>query len=174
MQIIPVMAKLYFQHHYSSLQCYMILQKSFYDDLTLKTFSYYYHCWKQLCCFKFFRILCLWIECSIEQQLKCILLGWMLESDWLTNVLRCAIIFRKTHGEHSSRQFSWPHYMTISLHKIISVISMVSQQKINQNWKHYSLSPALGLSLTDTDIVCTHLNISVNVVSATLMILSVT
>ncbi len=25
-------AKLYFQHHYSSLQCHMILQKSFHDD----------------------------------------------------------------------------------------------------------------------------------------------
>ncbi len=23
----------------------------------------------------------------------------MLESDWLTNVLRCAILFRETHGE---------------------------------------------------------------------------
>ncbi len=30
----------------------------------------------------------------------------MLESDWLTNVLRCAIIFRETHGERSSRQLS--------------------------------------------------------------------
>ncbi len=28
----------------------------------------------------------------------------MLESDWLTNVLRCAIIFREKHGERSSRQ----------------------------------------------------------------------
>ncbi len=28
----------------------------------------------------------------------------MLESDWLTNVLRCAIIFRERHGERSSRQ----------------------------------------------------------------------
>ncbi len=28
----------------------------------------------------------------------------MLESDWLTDVLRCAIIFRETHSEHSSRQ----------------------------------------------------------------------
>ncbi len=28
----------------------------------------------------------------------------MLESDWLTNILRCAIIFRETHGERSSRQ----------------------------------------------------------------------
>ncbi len=28
----------------------------------------------------------------------------MLESDWLTNVLRCAIIFRETHSERSSRQ----------------------------------------------------------------------
>ncbi len=27
----------------------------------------------------------------------------MLESDWLTNVLWCAIIFRDTHGERSSR-----------------------------------------------------------------------
>ncbi len=30
--------------------------------------------------------------------------NWMLESDWLTNILRSAIIFRETHGEHSSRQ----------------------------------------------------------------------
>ncbi len=28
----------------------------------------------------------------------------MLESDWLTNVLRCAIIFREMHDERSSRQ----------------------------------------------------------------------
>ncbi len=30
----------------------------------------------------------------------------MLESDWLSNVLRCAIIFREMHGERSSRQLS--------------------------------------------------------------------
>ncbi len=36
---------------------------------------------------------------------------WMLETDWLTNVLRCAIIFRETHREHSSRQLSWPHIL---------------------------------------------------------------
>jgi len=37
MLFIPVMAKLNFQHHYSSLQCHMILQKSFwYADLLLK------------------------------------------------------------------------------------------------------------------------------------------
>ncbi len=28
----------------------------------------------------------------------------MLESDWLSNVLRCAIVLRETHGERSSRQ----------------------------------------------------------------------
>ncbi len=50
---------------------------------------------------------------------------WMLESDWLTNVLRCVIIFRETHGERSSRQLSWLHYMTISLRQTISVISKV-------------------------------------------------
>ncbi len=43
----------------------------------------------------------------------------MLESDWLTNVLRCVIIFRETHGESSSRQLSWPHYITISLRQMI-------------------------------------------------------
>jgi len=37
MQFISVLVKLHFQHHYSSLQCRMILQKSFkYDDLMLK------------------------------------------------------------------------------------------------------------------------------------------
>ncbi len=43
-------------------------------------------------------------------------------------------------------------------------------------WKGqaYSLSPTLGLSLTDTHIVCTHLNKRANVLSITLTILSVT
>ncbi len=41
MLFIPVMVKLNFQHHYSSLQCHMILKKSFkYADLQL---SYYLH-----------------------------------------------------------------------------------------------------------------------------------
>ncbi len=57
----------------------------------------------------------------------------MLESDLMTNVLRCVIIFRETHGEPSSRQLSRPHYMTISLRQMISVISKVLQQKNNQN-----------------------------------------
>jgi len=35
------MSKLNFQHHYSSLQCHMILQKSFeYDDLLLKKYFF--------------------------------------------------------------------------------------------------------------------------------------
>ncbi len=50
---------------------------------------------------------------------------WMLESDWLRNVLRCAIIFREMHGERSSRQLSWPHYSSVSLRQIISVIAKV-------------------------------------------------
>ncbi len=58
---------------------------------------------------------------------------WILESDWLTNVLRCAIIFRETHDERSSRQLSWPHYSSVSLCQVISVISKVLQQKNNQN-----------------------------------------
>jgi len=42
MQFIQVMAKLNFQHHHSSLQCYMILQKSsLYADYMLK-YCYYY------------------------------------------------------------------------------------------------------------------------------------
>ncbi len=32
-----------------------------------------------------------------------------------------------------SRQLSWPHYSSVSLHQIISVISKVLQQKNNQN-----------------------------------------
>jgi len=33
MQFILVMAKMNFQHHYSSPECHMILQKSFHADL---------------------------------------------------------------------------------------------------------------------------------------------
>ncbi len=44
------MAKLNFQHHYSSLQCHMILQKSFwYADLLLQNIYSYYQRWQQLC-----------------------------------------------------------------------------------------------------------------------------
>ncbi len=53
---------------------------------------------------------------------------WMLESDWLTNVLRCTIIFRETHGERSSRQLSRPHYSSVSLRQMISLISKVALQ----------------------------------------------
>ncbi len=133
---------------------------------------------------------------------------WMLESDWLTKVLRRAIIFRETHGERSSRQLSWPHYSSVSLRQMICYFKGFKTEKLSKptttlakqintvnkrikstalvhifatKWsfivygKHiaYSLSPALGLSLTDTHIVCTHL-ISANVISTTLTILSVT
>ncbi len=53
----------------------------------------------------------------------------MLESDWLMNVLKCAIVFREAHvvpGSSLDR-------ITISLRKMISVISKVLQQKNNQN-----------------------------------------
>ncbi len=133
---------------------------------------------------------------------------WMLESDWLTNVLRCAIIFMETHGERSSRQLSWPHYSSVSLrlmlfqrshnrkitktHNDTGQTNKYSKQKdkidrscpcfchkitfyyVRKAHSLLSLSPTLGLSLTDTHIVCTHLNISANVVSTTLTILSVT
>ncbi len=56
---------------------------------------------------------------------------WILESDWLTNVLRCAAIFRETYGKRSSRQHAWPHYSSISLRQMISVISKVLHN--NQN-----------------------------------------
>ncbi len=36
MLFIPVIEKLIFQHHYYSLQCQKIFQKSFYADLLLK------------------------------------------------------------------------------------------------------------------------------------------
>ncbi len=49
---------------------------------------------------------------------------WMLEYDRLKNVLMCAIIVREMHGKSSSRQvFDRPHYMSISLHQIISVFT---------------------------------------------------
>ncbi len=139
----------------------------------------------------------------------------MLESDWLTDVLRRVIISREAHGERSSRQISWPHYSSVSLRQMISVISKVLQHnffimyrpyiiKCNfvakhgqdltmlsvfllylfvlptsslsltyclsvSNRKHiayrrYSLSQ-LSVSPSQTHIVCTHLNISANVVS---------
>jgi len=42
-------AKLNFQHHYSSLQCHMILQNSFHSNMLIccsRNISDCYHCWK--------------------------------------------------------------------------------------------------------------------------------
>jgi len=56
-----------------------------------------------------------WKKISVECWTLILWGRCMLESDWLTNVLRCAIIFRETHGKRSSRQLSWPHYSFVSL-----------------------------------------------------------
>ncbi len=61
----------------------------------------------------------------------------MLESDWLTNILRCAIIFREITANvvpGSSR----PHYSSVSLCQMISVISKglttAIQPKPTRHW----------------------------------------
>ncbi len=56
---------------------------------------------------KRFKSFCSHNMCVYRVYLLCIFIiqgRWMLKSDWLMNVLRCAIIFREKHGEHSSRQ----------------------------------------------------------------------
>ncbi len=73
MLFIPV--KLYFQHHYSSLQCHMIFHKSFkYANLLLmKHFLFYYQCCKQCAasCFCVNRDTChFWVFWWIEQQIS--------------------------------------------------------------------------------------------------------
>ncbi len=71
-------SNLYFQHHYSSLQCHMIFRN--HNNMLIccsRNISDYYQCWKQLCCtiflwkswcILFFRIH-RWIESSKEQHL---------------------------------------------------------------------------------------------------------
>ncbi len=71
-------SKLYFHHHYSSLQCHMIFRN--HNNMLIccsRNISDYYQCWKQLCCtiflwkpwyILFFRIH-RWIESSKEQHL---------------------------------------------------------------------------------------------------------
>ncbi len=71
-------SKLYFQHHYSSLQCHMIFRN--HNNMLIccsRNISDYYQCWKQLCCsiflwklwyILFFRIH-RWTESSKEQHL---------------------------------------------------------------------------------------------------------
>ncbi len=55
----------------------------------------------------------------------------MLESDWLTNILRRAIIFRETHGERSSRQAALDR-ITCKYH-FTKLFQKVLQQQNNQN-----------------------------------------
>ncbi len=75
---VKMWSKLYFQHHYSSLQCHMIFRN--HNNMLIccsRNISDYYQCWKQLCCtiflwklwwILFFRIH-RWIESSEEQHL---------------------------------------------------------------------------------------------------------
>ncbi len=57
----------------------------------------------------------------------------MLDSDWLTNVLRCAIIFRETHGERGSRQLSTKLQYLYHFTKWFQLFQKVFQQQYNQN-----------------------------------------
>ncbi len=78
-------AQLYFQHHYSSLQCHMIFRN--HNNMLIccsRNISDYYQCSKQLCCtiflwklwyILFFRIH-RWIESSKEQHLFEIEIFW--------------------------------------------------------------------------------------------------
>ncbi len=90
---------------------------------------------------------------ELEHNYKLLYYEWTLESDCLTNVLRCAIIFRETHGERSSRQLSRPHYMTISLRQMISGISKVLQQKNNQNPQWHWPNKYSKQNIKSTDLV---------------------
>ncbi len=59
----------------------------------------------------------------------------MLESDWLTNVLKCAIIVREAHGERSSRQLLTTLHVHITSPNDLSYFKdpySLKQQK-NQN-----------------------------------------
>ncbi len=69
---------LYFQHHYSSLQCHMIFRN--HNNMLIccsRNISDYYQCWKQMCCtiflWKLWYILFVrihrWIETSEKQHL---------------------------------------------------------------------------------------------------------
>ncbi len=71
-------SKLYFQHHYSSLQCHMIFRN--HNNMLIccsRNISDYYQCWKQLWCTIFlWKLWCMlffrihrWIESSKEQHL---------------------------------------------------------------------------------------------------------
>ncbi len=73
----------------------------------------------------------------------------MLESDWLTNALRCAIIFRETHGERSSRQLLTAlHHVCITSPNDLSYFKgpySLKQQNNNNNniFNLYSAFPKL-------------------------------
>ncbi len=121
-----------------------------------------------------------------------------LNLNWLTNVLRCAIIFRETHSNtwlyHSQNDFCYFKGLTTEkttkTHNDPGQINKYSKQKdkIDRSCPrfchkikfyyvqkaHSLLSLPLSVSPWQTHKVCTHLNISTNVVSTTLMILSVT
>jgi len=57
----------------------------------------------------------------------------MLESDWLTNALRRALCNYFQGNAQLVPGRSWPHYMSISLRQVISVISLQKQNNQNPN-----------------------------------------
>ncbi len=63
--------QLYFQHHYSSLQCHMIFRNQYNMLICCSiNINYYYQCWKQFCCIIFLWKLILFQDSLMNKKVK--------------------------------------------------------------------------------------------------------
>ncbi len=111
-------SKLYFQHHYSSLQCHMIFRN--HNNMLIccsRNISDYYQCWKQLCCtiflwkqkyILFFRIH-RWKESSKQQHLFVIEICWNIRNVFTVTVEQLnASSMNKSFKLFQQKKSHWP------------------------------------------------------------------
>ncbi len=70
----------------------------------------------------------------------------MLESDWLTNILRCAIIFRETHGEGTALHV---HITSPNDLRYFKGPYSLKQQKNQNPQRHWPNKYILNIQSTD-------------------------
>ncbi len=91
--------ELNFLHHYSSLQCHMILQRIWCS----RKISYNYHCWKQLRCLIF--LWNMWCIFMILWQIECLKKQHLFEIFFISVIHPCWI---KVLVTLKKEQVSWP------------------------------------------------------------------
>ncbi len=114
-------SKLYFQHHYCSLQCHMIFRN--HNNMLIccsRNISDYYQCWKQLCCTIFLWKLMHFIsqDSQINRKFKRTAFIWNIEiksQSWQKVICDYDYVIERQNYEMKLRFFNYIIFIFIIL-----------------------------------------------------------